>query len=78
MKIKELLVFIFLGVSLAALRTNLETHDIHLQTHFLTDKGESLPPELRCFIHFSVNSRKLNYQELSGFLLIPLLVLLGS
>ena len=60
MKNKELLVFIFLEVSPAALRTNLETHDIHLQTDFLTDKGESLPSELRCLIHLSVNSRKLN------------------
>ena len=51
--------FIFLEVSLAALRANLETHDIHLQTDFLTDKGESLPSELRCFIHLSVNSREL-------------------
>ena len=63
--------FIFLEVSLAALRANLETHDIHLQTDFLTDKGESLHSELRCFIHLSVNSRELIIR-LSAKLLVPL------
>lgn len=49
---------IFLEVSLEAHKADLETHNIHWQRYFFTDKGEAMLPGL-CLVHFSVYNRKL-------------------